>query len=169
MHITEEYKVKASGTKRYSLTISDKEIGLLEYENHFSFKARITINDSLIYYVKPKGLWGTTIELMLEDSVVLTYNMNWKGHIIIKTMLSGIETQYSLKHKGFLKSSFVLSDIDQQELFVIQPDLKWNKMNYEYAVSTTSDFDQMDLKEVLLLMAVHGAKYYTSMMTSVVA
>jgi hypothetical protein len=162
-----EYHVKSIDTKHFYLTtIDEKPIGILKYDNWFSFKSEIILEDNSVYYVQPKGFWGTTIELKKDEIVLLNFKMNWNGNIVIGTKFEDIERDFIFKHKGILKSSYVLQDKDGLELLVIQPDFKWKKFRYDYTLSTAEELEQFDFKNILLLTTIHCANYYIAMMSS---
>jgi hypothetical protein len=162
----EYYQVKSVDTKHFRLTQADTEIGLLEYDNWFSFKAEIILADHTRYAVQPKGFWGTTIEIKNQEQVVLDFKMNWKGQILIRTLFGGPENYYILRQKGLLKSTFVLVHQEEAELLSIEPDFKWTKLNVDYQLATSNAFEQLARKELLLLTAIHCANYYLTMMTA---
>ena len=162
-----DYNAKSIDTKHFYLTTSDENpIGILKYDSWFSFKSEIILEDNTVYHVQPKGFWGTTIELKKDDTVLLNFKMNWNGNIVINTKFEEVERDFILKHKGVLKSSYVLQDKDGLELLVIQPDFKWNKFRYDYTLSTTEKLEQFGFKNILLLTTIHCANYYMAMMSS---
>jgi hypothetical protein len=61
-----------------------------------------------------------------------------------------------------------LLDKDEQELAALQPDFKWNKLNFDYAISTTKRFVTFDFNEILLLTTIHCANYYLTMASTTV-
>jgi hypothetical protein len=160
------YQVKSLDTKHFKLTQADAEIGLLEYESWFSFKAEIILADHRHYTVVPKGFWGTTIEVKDQEQVLLDFKMNWKGQILIRTLFSGAEDYYILKQKGLLKSTFILLHGEDTELLSLAPDFKWTRMNFDYDLVASDAFEQLDHKELLLLTVIHCANYYLTMMTA---
>ena len=91
--------------------------------------------------------------------------MGWKG-IIIKTFFNSKEETYLLKLNGLLSNKFVLIDTDKNELMVAETDFKWNKLNYDYNIETTRDFDDFDKKELLLLTILHCINYYMTIIAS---
>ncbi len=163
-----EYKVNSRNTKYFSLIKAEKEIGNLVYEKWFSFNAEINLDSNRDYLIKPKGFWGTIIELKQNDKLLLNFKMHWNGNIIIKTVFDETEREFVLKHKGILKSFYVLLDKNEQELVVLRPDFKWSKFNHDYNISTSESFDKFDFNEILLLTVIHCANYYMTMMSTVV-
>jgi hypothetical protein len=162
----EYYQAKSVDTKHFKLTQADTEIGLLEYESWFSFKAEIILADHTRYAVHPKGFWGTTIEIKDQEQVLLDFKMNWKGQILIRTLFGSEENFYILRQKGLLKNTFVLLHQEETELLSIEPDLKWSSLSYDYQLTASDAFAQLARKELLLLTAVHCANYYLTMMTA---
>ena len=161
-----EYKVKSENIKHFSLTIDDREVGRLEYEKWFSFKARLLVEGAGNYDVEPKGFWGTTIELKQNEKSLLNFKLNWNGHIIIHTQFDQTERDFILKHKGILKDSYVLLNREEEQLLVIQPNFKWTKFKYDYHISTTDEFDHFSFSVPMLLTTIHCVNYYMAMMSS---
>ena len=94
-----------------------------------------------------------------DKKTLLEFKMGWKG-IIIKTFFNDKENTFLLKLNGLLSSKFVLIDTDKTELLVAETDFKWNKLNYDYNIKTTQDFDNFYKKELLLLSILHCINYY---------
>ncbi|MDQ2794942.1 MAG: hypothetical protein M3Y12_13195 [Bacteroidota bacterium] len=163
------YQVKSADTSHFWLTQDDPEIGRLEYDSGFSFKAKITLADHAQYAVQPKGFWGTTIEIKEQEQVLLDFQMDWKGQILVRTAFDADEAYCIFKQKGLLKNTFLLLDQEKMELLNIEPDFKWSSMNDSYQLVASDAFEQLPRKELLLLMAVHCANYYVNMMASAVA
>ncbi len=159
-----EYQAKLSNTLSFDLTKDDSVIGTLSYKSWFTFKAVMEIGNSSTFEVEPKGFWGTTIELRDGEKVLLNFKMNWNGEIVVQTHFNDIDKDYIFKHRGIFKESFILTDRDGTELLVMKPHLKWSKMNYEYVISASDNFDTFPNKEILLMTSLHCANYYMMMM-----
>jgi hypothetical protein len=151
----------------FDFTQDEKLIGRLRYKNWFKFNALIELENKTNYQVEPKGFWGTTIELRENEKLILSFQMNWSGEIVIQTFSNDIEKGYIFKHKGIFRESYILVDPDGTELLVVKPHMKWEKMSYEYQVTTSDDFELLPDKEVLLLTTIHCANYYMVMITNV--
>ncbi len=161
-----EYYAKSNSSLSFEVEKDDQSIGKLIYTNWFSFKAEmVTLGHS--YKVEPKGFWGTTIELKDHERVLLKFRMNWNGEIVIQTYFDGVKDGFLFKHRGIFKDSFVLTDQQGTELFVMKPHLKWNTLNYEYQIITSESFEVLYNKEILLLNSLHCANYYMSMIAVV--
>lgn len=160
-----EYKVRSKNSLTFELVENEMLIGTLVYKSWFKFNADIETLGSK-YQVEPKGFWGTTIELKEGEKILLKFRMNWNGEIVIQTYFNEVKSGYIFKHRGIFKESFVLADQNGTELLVMKPDLKWNTMNYEYHITTSDIFDTFSEKEILLMIALHCANYYMSMMTA---
>jgi hypothetical protein len=93
--------------------------------------------------------------------------MNWNGEIVIQTYFDGVKDGFLFKHRGIFKDSFVLTDQQGTELFVMKPHLKWSTLNYEYQIITSESFEVLSNKEILLLNSLHCANYYMSMIAVV--
>lgn len=159
-----EYQAKSSKSLSFDLTKDDRLIGQLIYESWFKFNSTLELANGPTYQIKPKGFWGTTIELKDGENVLLKFEMNWSGDIVLQTFFDEVEKGYVFKHRGIFKESFVLIDQDGNELLVAKPQIKWTKMNYEYQITTSDTFEALSHKEILLMTSVHCANYYMSMM-----
>ena len=157
-----EYKAQSKGLLSFDVTRNDKFIGRLSYKNWYSFKASVELADNSTYQIEEKGFWGTTIELKHNEKLLLNFKMNWNGDIIIQTYFDRAEADYVFKHKGFLKESYVLLDRKGTELLVMKPDLNWRKLNYNYQLTTTNEFDEFSNSKILLFTVLHCANYYVS-------
>ena len=162
-----EYQVKSSPHLSFEVTKDGKVIGTISYKNWMKFNAVLDIGDSKNYLVEPKGFWGTTIELKDGAQVLLKFNMNWKGEIVVSTKFNGTEKDYVFRHTGFFKESFVLSDHEGTELLVIKPRIKWMQMNYEFQITTAEVFETNVNKNILLMNSPLCANYYLSMSAGV--
>jgi hypothetical protein len=162
-----EYQAKSTSSLTFDLTRDNQLIGKLSYKGWFKFDALIEIQNNQNYQVEPKGFWGTTIEVKDNGKVLLQFNMNWDGEIVIQTHFGGVEKGYVFKHRGLFKESFLLTDQEGADLMVMKPHLKWNLMNYEYQITTSDSFESFSEKDILLITAIHCANYYMSMIANV--
>lgn len=158
-----EYSATSEKFTTFKITKDEKIIGELHYKNWFKFNAEIEILNSK-YQVEPKGFWGTTVEVTNGKKVILKFAMNWDGNILLQTYFDDTEKDYIFKHLGFFKESFVLTDQKGSELMMMKPNFKWNSLNYEYLMTTSEILETFDEKNILLLISLHCANYYMSMM-----
>jgi hypothetical protein len=159
-----QYLVKSNNSLVFEVTKEHKLVGKLSYKSWFRFDAAVEIANNSTYKIEPRGFWGTTIELRDGEKVLLNFKMNWNGAIVVQTYFNNQEKDYIFKHRGIFKESFVLTDQDGIELLVMKSLLKWTKMNYEFQVTTSESFESSLHKEILLMISVHCANYYLSMM-----
>ena len=160
------YKVKSADTTEFTLLQNEQYIGRLKYKNWFSFKAEITIENDIILQVEPVGFEDTVIEIRDRDQVLLDFKMNWKGRILIHSKLGDTAQYYTLKQKGFFRSAFVLTDSDGLELLILEPDFKWNHLNYDYDINSSDVFEENENKNILILTAIHCSNYFITTMTT---
>jgi len=160
-----EYQAKSSNSLSFELTKGGQPAGKLSYKSWFKFNALIEISGNISYQVEPKGFWGTTIELKDNEKVLLKFKMNWNGEIVIETYFNDLSKGYTFRHKGIFKESYTLADQEGVELLVMKPDIKWTKLLYEYQITTSDNFESLPGKEILLMISLHCANYYVSMMT----
>lgn len=85
--------------------------------------------------------------------------MGWKG-ILIKTFFNNKENEFLLKLNSLLSNKFVLLDVKNTELLVVDTNLKWKSFTYDYTIETASTFDSFENKELLLLTIIHCVNYY---------
>ncbi|MBO0360646.1 hypothetical protein J0X19_21985 [Hymenobacter sp. BT186] len=163
-----EYHVTADDTRCFRLREGARLVGQLTYPSWFSFEATLTLaTEPTPFAVQPKGFWGTTIELRQHDTTLLRFKMGWNGNIILQSTFPGHAPQdFVFRQKGLFKSHYLLTDAEGQELLVVQPDFKWSKFTYEFALTSTAALETHPSKDVLLLLAVHCANYYITMMSA---
>ncbi|ALD20459.1 hypothetical protein [Hymenobacter sp. DG25A] len=159
-----DYNVTANGTRDFQLLEDGKLLGALHYTEWFSFEAEVTLADNSSFQIKPKGVWGTTIEFKDQQKVLLDFKMHWNGTIVIKSKFNG--KAFLFKQKSMLKNTFVLIDKNEQELLAVQPAFKWSSFNYDYTLSATEEFEALEMKAFLLLTTVHCANYYMTMVAA---
>ena len=160
-----QYRASSTNSHNFTLTFDNEKIGELIYQKWYSFAAEILMNNGKEYQLEPKGFWDSTIELKEGEATLLEFKMGWKG-IIIKTYFDNEEKHFLLKLKGLLSNKFVLLDDKNEELMVAETDFKWSKLNFDYTIETTQNFDNFTNEKLLLLTVLHCINYY---MTVIVA
>ncbi len=160
------YKATSRNLKNLSLSIENKSVGELIYPKWYTFNAEITLHEKGKYSLISTGFWDAKIELRQGELTLLNFKMGWKG-IQIHTFFNGKSDHYLLQRKGLLNSKYVLLDIDENELVTVECDFQWNKLHYDYNITTTGDFDDLENKELLLLTILHGINYNMNMTTVV--
>ena len=151
------YKANSTNSRNFSLTADNVNIGELKYTKWYSFNAEIVLADNSLYLLEPKGFWDSKIELKKGEKIVLDFEMGWKGIVI---NFKDSDKKYLLRLKGLLSSKFVLIDISDNELLAIETDFKWTKLNFDFNIETSNEFDNFENKEVLLLTILHCVNYY---------
>ncbi|WP_045688244.1 hypothetical protein [Hymenobacter sp. AT01-02] len=159
-----EYLVNSTDARTFTVLANATVLGTLKYAEWFSFESVLTLTDGTSLRIEPKGFWGTTVEVKDQTAVVLSFNMHWNGNIVLKSRLGGTNKAFVVQNRGVLKNDFVLVDKEGHELLTIRPTLKWNKANYDYTVTSTEIFETLEVKNILLLVAIHCTNYYMSMM-----
>ncbi len=159
------YKANSNNAKNFSLTFENQRKGELIYTKWYSFNAEIVMPDGTKYQLKPSGFWDSKIELKNDTETLLEFKMSWKG-IMIKTFFENENATYLLKLSGLFNNKFVLIDTDKNELMVAETDFKWSKLNWDYTIETTNQFDNISNKELLLLTILHCINYYMTMVVS---
>ncbi|MCA8831098.1 hypothetical protein [Hymenobacter pini] len=161
-----EYRVQSTDKRTFALLTDGTMLGQLCYAEWFSFKATLTMPDGTSLRAEPRGFWGTTIEVKEHDAVRLSFKMHWNGSIVLKSRLGEEGRVFVLKNRSVLKNDYVLLSKEGQELLHLQPNFKWRTGNYEYAISSAAEFEQLAAKHMLLLCATHCTNYYLAMLTS---
>jgi hypothetical protein len=162
-----EYIAISKNFRKYILLADQHPLAEMNYLNWYSLKATIKLSDSTQFLLKPKGIWNSTIELWKDEEVLLNYNLGWKG-VNIKIQSEGIEESYLLKSKGIFSYKYILIDSNKKVLLTIKPKYKWNRFNFDFAIESTEQFEQLNLKESLLLTIVHCINYLIAMKSAAV-
>ncbi|TXK36664.1 hypothetical protein FVR03_17165 [Pontibacter qinzhouensis] len=160
------YKANSTNSTDFNLETKGISVGKLKYGKWYSFKAEVVLADNSHYQLEPKGVWDSVIELQKDGKTLLEFEMGWKG-IVIKTLFKGVEKKYLLKLTGILSSKFVLIDTDEKMLLAVDADFKWTSFNFDFQIETTSEFEEFENKELLLLTTLHCINYYITFISSV--
>ncbi len=158
-----KYHAIAEKYTEFVLTQNGKQIGQLNYKSWFKFSAEIQILNTR-YLVEPKGFWGNNVEVLHGNKVILEFTMNWDGSIVMKSHFNDMEKNYTFGHKGFFRELFSLTDEKGNELLIMKPRIQWRSLNYEYQINTSEILESFEEKNLLLLISLHCANYYMSMM-----
>lgn len=94
---------------------------------------------------------------------MISFKLGWKG-IMFNIQSEGQEENYLLKHKGILKSGYVLLDIQEKELLAVHSDFNWSTFKLDYTIETSEELDQFNGKEAFLLTIIHSINYQMAMM-----
>ncbi len=160
-----QFKACSLNSKNFSLTYENSKVGELNYAKWYSFKAEILLADNSVYHLEPKGFWDSKVELKKGDMTLLEFKMGWKG-IVINTSFGGIEKNYLLKLKGLLNSKYVLIDAEANEILAVDTNFKWSKLNFDYTIETSKEFDMMENRELMVLTILHCVNYYLTMIVA---
>jgi hypothetical protein len=161
------YKANSTNLRNFSLTLDNQPVGELIYKKWYSFTAEILMPNGAKYDLEPKGFWESKIELKDGTNTLLEFKMGWRG-IVIKTFFNNKEASFLLKASGLLSRKFVLLNRDKEELLAAETDFKWSKLNYDYNIETTEEFERFDQKELLLLTILHCINYYMTLVAAAV-
>lgn len=159
------YKANSTNSRNFNVTLENQEIGELLIKKWYSFDADLIMSDGKNYQLITKGFWDSKVELIDGSQTLLDFKMGWKG-IVIKTYFDNQERQYLLKLQGFINSKFILIDDSDQELSVASTDFKWLTLNFDYDIETTSSFDQLRNRDLLLMTMLHCINYYISYLSA---
>jgi hypothetical protein len=91
--------------------------------------------------------------------------MGWKG-ILITTNFNESKKKYLLKLKGLLSNRFILIDAEENEILTVDTDFKWSKLNFDYTIETSTELDNMENKELMLLTILHCINYYLTIIVA---
>ncbi|MCB9032955.1 MAG: hypothetical protein H6553_03880 [Chitinophagales bacterium] len=162
-----QYNANSTNSKNFSLISDNEKIGELIYKKWYSFDAEILMTDGKKYQLEPKGFWDSKIELKEQNETLLEFKMGWKG-ILITTYFDKKEKHYLLKLKGLLSSKYILLNNDNEELMVVETKFKWTKLNFDYNIETTQNFDHLDNEKLLVLTVLHCINYYMTVIAATV-
>lgn len=160
-----QYLVKSIDQKNYSLLQNEIELSSLAYTNWTLTELEIIINNS-IFEIKPKGFWGTTKELKLNDTLILSIKLDWKGNMILHFEGENEENDFLFKRNGIFSNSYVLQNSQDDILLEIKPDFKWNKLKFEFNIETNDILENMNNKYLLIMCTLFCTKQFIRMASS---
>ncbi|MER0439945.1 hypothetical protein [Emticicia sp. W12TSBA100-4] len=155
-------EAKSTNRKTFQLTENGQLLGELIYESIVSLKAEIKLPNSDIYGIEHIGIFDTSINVTKNGAEIAKLAMNWRGQIEFN-FHDGQE--FILKAKGFLGNKFVLENKNEEKLIQFDPQLNWNKLNYNYDIT----FDNKPQTILLVLLGVYAANYFMASMSGAMA
>ncbi|MET4104873.1 hypothetical protein [Hymenobacter sp. UYP22] len=162
-----EYTVTPDSSHYFRLAEGLRAVGELTYPSWFTFDATLSLLDQPPFQIKPKGFWGTTIELEQHGNTLLHFTVGWNGNILLHAAFPQQPQQnFIFKQKGVFKNQYMLTDDQDRELLVIQPGFKWKNSTFDFTLFSTERFEALASKDILMLVAVHCANYYLTLMMS---
>jgi hypothetical protein len=150
-------EAKLTNKKTVQLTENGKQLGELIYENLFHLKAKIKLENSDLYEVKPAGIFGTSIIVTKNKMEVANLKMNWRGQIVF-SFQDGEE--FVLKSKGLLQEKYILENRDEEKLIQFDPKFNWNNFDYNYYITYKEPLDAL-----LVLLGVYTSNYFIASMS----
>lgn len=137
-------------------------VGQLTYSKWYTFDATMQLIDKRELKFEPIGFWKSKIELKDGDTVLAQFEMGWKG-IVIK-LDPGVEEQtYLLRTSGFMKYGFSLITTDNETILDATVKFKFKKFQFDYNFEATEALEQIENKDLLLLVTLHCINYYMKM------
>lgn len=161
-----QYKVSATDSKTFPLTLDNTNMGVLIYKKWYSLDAEIHLADGSQFYLQSPGFWSNKIELKdANQTTLLDFNLRWSG-IIINTFFDDYKDKLLLKHHGLLNYKYTLLNEAKEELLFVEADFRWKRFKFDFTFNTTPLFDGLMHKELILLNAAHCVNYYMTMIAA---
>lgn len=155
-------EAKLINKKTLQLTENGQQVGELIYENLFRLKAKMKLENSDLYEIKPVGIFGTSITVTKNGTETVNLKMNWRGQIVF-SFHDGRE--YVLKGKGLLHEKYILENSDQEKLIQFDPKFNWSKFDYSYSIS----YEKKPQDILLILLGVYASNYFIASMSGAFA
>ena len=150
-------EAKLTNKKTVQLTENGQQLGELIYENLFHLKAKIKLENSDLYEIKPVGIFGTSITVTKNGMEVANLKMNWRGQIVF-SFQNGQE--FVLKAKGLLQDKYILQNKDEEKLVQFDAKFNWSKFDYNYSITYEEPQDAL-----LVLLGVYTSNYFIASMS----
>lgn len=155
------YRILPDKKRTYTLLDGETPLSTLKYDGMFSNNGVMDVPNTLLTIrIENTNFWKGIYEVKEGDRVLLSYRMNWKGIIEIRTFFGYDNSVFSLKSEGYSWRKFSLADITGKELVKMDSEMTWS--NYKHIFTTTEEFETMEYKEVFLLSLVHSINYFIS-------
>jgi hypothetical protein len=155
-----ELTVKSQEKRVFEISDENNIIAELIYPKWYSYDAELKFNNSE-YQFKSVGFWGTKLVLNQNDKSLFSFRLHWNGGLEIKDIIK--EESYFLESKGIFKRTFNLFNNKKEHLATLVPDYKWNKLEYEYLVSTDDEFFKSFENKLLIFSVIYGVNYCIAM------
>lgn len=162
-----KYLIKTICSKRFALINEDKEVATLNYKGWSMTKSEIIPINGEIFNLESVSMLKSKFQLKQKGQVILNYEMNWRGHFLIRSKFENVQNNFIFKSKGFWGNTYVLTDEKENQLVEIVPQFSWRGFKTNYVIETTPNFEKMIHNDVLLLILVHCIRYYMTMVAVV--
>lgn len=137
-----------TGTGNFKIENDENEFLELKYKNWFSSNAKTQYNNKEIE-IKPKNFWNTSFDIFHNGKDVGDITFNWMSN----AMITINEDVYLLKAIGMWDLKFELITENNDRIFLIKPNLKWQKLKYDYDIELISPNHELN-KSIELLIYV---------------
>lgn len=155
-------EAKSVDSKTFQLAENGQPLGELIYKSLLSSSAKIILPNSDFYEIEHIGIFNTSINVTKNEAVIATLKMNWRGQIIFN-FHDG--QAFILKAKGLLGNKFTFENNNEEQLFQLDSQLNWKKLNYNYNIIFTDNPQNI----LLILLGVYAANYYMASMSGAMA
>lgn len=150
------YTATSQNSRNFILENQNQEIlGELIYPKWYSTKAEIHIG-SKIFKTDTKGFWTTSVEVTEYERVLLKFKMDWKGNIIMTSLVDG-EKHFIIKKEKWYSNILVMKDENEKVYFHLKRNFKWKDFKFHYEIALEEDLD-----ELTLLSIIHVVNYFSS-------
>lgn len=152
--------ISTSGTGNFKIEKDETQLVELAYKNWFSSTAKAVLNKTEIE-IKPKNIWNSSFDIIHDGNLVGDIIFNWKSDAII----SIDNEKYMMKAIGIWGLKFEFINENQDRICLIKPNLKWNKVKYDYDIELVSgNYDLDKLIELLIYVGFSVNLHMTATM-----
>ncbi len=154
-----QYTAQGNHNREFELFDSNNSsLGILDYTQWFTIKAKVIIPNGDSYNIAPKNFWLTDIEMNKNDIATASVKRNWAMNVIVTI---GDSSQYYFKGVGLLNRHFALLTEQDHEIAVLKPNFQWSKFTFDYEIETDDNYKELS-DPVILLFLIYCCNYIHS-------
>ena len=137
--------------RRYTASADGKPFATVHYPKWYSQDAEIELGGNS-YFIKGKGFWKTSSEVLLDGRVLYEIKNTWRGTIISRA--KELHHFYKLKPKAWFKSGYILETYKGGEVMEIKAEYSWKSFYTGYTITLNDKISGED-GLLLALLALH--------------
>ncbi|WP_258099887.1 hypothetical protein [Marinoscillum pacificum] len=152
-----------SKKRNYILSKDDKPLGLLQFPKWYSHNAVLELNNRK-YELNKSGMWSSSYTVRTGGFNTGKVSMNWKGGMSLEIEDHNRKPiKLGIKHKGFLKTKFIITDESKNQIALLSSAKSWMKMKSDFDIEEIAPIQNLDMNLAYLLIVFCIDLYLSNM------
>ena len=130
-------------------------VAKLVYSGRFSKKASVVDAENHVYEIVAVDFWKKKFEIRHNQQCLFKMKKKWNGTTEISTNSDSASVLLIFKHKGFIKSRYVIQDKDERELAAVRSTFRWKGLRYDFDIEVTDSLKRKENHYVILGIMIY--------------